>query len=431
MPDTAFHSDKPLDDWLFDLYDRMLGEVKLPAVLEDVARAVCEDRKAQRAAIYLVDHATAELKSVVTIGNVAQIIHVPIDDQSLAGYCATHQKAFHVPDAYGDLSGIAPGLHFDDAWDRLNNFRTRDVLCAPAIFKNTLVGVVQLINGQEGHFTPDDLAPLKNVARIIGYALYHARLYDDLATMRRLEHEKAAFMRLMVHELKSPVAAVKMMAELLSRKAGGDAHTVEMAARIARRGDHMIQLIQDLTELAYVKSATTAGKVEVLDLVEQTQTVAEHYREQARAKSLAFETHLPPQRLAVRIDTKACELIVSNLISNAVKYTSAGSIQVRLRREDSWAVLSVADTGMGVSEQEIPKLFQEFYRAANARASGIAGTGVGLAGAKALAERFGGGIELQTALGTGSTFTVRLPLQNAPSPAAGTFISEAPPVPAQ
>ncbi|MCE5327749.1 MAG: GAF domain-containing sensor histidine kinase [Planctomycetaceae bacterium] len=407
---SVFHSGKQIDEWLFGLYDRMLGEVELPAVLEDVAKAVCEDRKAERAAIYLVDHATAELKSVATIGNVAQIIHVPIDEQSLAGYCATHQRAFHVPDAYGDLSAIAPGLHFDDAWDRLNSFRTRDVLCAPALFKDTLVGVVQLINGQEGHFVEADLLPLQNVARIIAYALYHARLYDDLATMKRIEQEKASFMRLMVHELKSPVAAVKMMADLLGRTAAAGSNAADMAVRIARRGDHMIQLIQDLTELAYVKSAAPLGKVEVLDLTEQTQAVAEPYREQARAKALAFQTSLPDQRVSVRIDAKACQLILSNLVSNAVKYTPAGSVNVQLRREGSWAVLSVADTGMGVPEQEIPKLFKEFYRAANARASGIAGTGVGLAGAKTLVERFGGNMELQSDLGKGSTFTVRLPL---------------------
>jgi transcriptional regulator with GAF, ATPase, and Fis domain len=200
---------------LFDLYDRMLGGIEIPAVLRDVAEVVRQNFHCERASIYLLDRSSDELESVAVIGNVARTIRVPISRSSLAGYCATTRRTFLVPDAYGDLSGIDPDLRFDRKWDRLNKFRTRDVMCAPALFRDEVVGVVQIINSTGTPFCESDLAPLRIVSRLIGYALYHARLYDDLATLKQLEKEKAQFMRVMVHELKSPVAGAKMMADAL------------------------------------------------------------------------------------------------------------------------------------------------------------------------------------------------------------------------
>jgi len=112
----------------------------------------------------------------------------------------------------------------------------------------------------------------------------------------------------------------------------------------------------------------------------------------------------------VRIDLQGYRLIVSNLVSNAVKYTSAGWVRVSLRREERWAVLEVRDSGMGIPADDIPKLFTDFFRASNARRSKIRGTGVGLAGVKELVERFGGELELTSEENKGSAFRVRLPL---------------------
>ena len=132
---------------------------------------------------------------------------MPIREDSLAGFCAVTGRSFVVPDAYGDLTGVDPRLRFDQRWDRLNGFRTRDVMCGPAALNGERVGVMQAVNSRGAAFGEPDLPTLDVVCRLIGYALYHARRYDDLATMKRLEKEKAQFMRVMVHELKSPVAA--------------------------------------------------------------------------------------------------------------------------------------------------------------------------------------------------------------------------------
>jgi two-component system phosphate regulon sensor histidine kinase PhoR len=119
---------------------------------------------------------------------------------------------------------------------------------------------------------------------------------------------------------------------------------------------------------------------------------------------------LPAESLRVRFDSQGYRLVLSNLVSNAVKYTPSGSVHVRLSMDETHAALEVADTGLGIPDADVPKLFTEFFRASNAKANAIEGSGVGLSGAKALVERFGGEFLLQTKENKGSAFTVRLPL---------------------
>ncbi len=397
---------------LFDLYDRMIGHVHIPDVLADVAQVVCQDSNAQRATIYMVNHETDELESVGVIGNVTRTIRVPIHESSLAGFCAMHKRAFVVPDAYADLGGIDPALRFDRKWDEINNFRTRDVMCCPALFKDDVMGVVQVVNSRGAPFREADLVPLRSVSRLIGYALYHARLYDDLATMKRLEKEKAEFMRIMVHELKSPVAATKMMTDALVRSHIEQPSVVSLSERIAIRMDQLIDLISDLMDLSRVKSGNPLGDISVFDLTEETRQAAATYLDQAAAKGLSLEVSLPDDPVNVRFDSQGYRLVLSNLISNAVKYTQSGSVDVSLSKRDGQAVLAVRDTGIGIPQAEVAKLFREFFRASNAKSNRIPGSGVGLAGVKHIVERFGGQVELQSEENAGSTFIVRLPLND-------------------
>jgi signal transduction histidine kinase len=403
------HSSIRIGPDLFDLYDRMIGAVHIPTVLGEVAQVVSETLHADRASVFLIDRETHELESVAVIGNVARAIRVPIDHNSLAGYCAKTGEAFIVDDAYDDLSPINPDLAFDRRWDDLNHFHTHDVICAPAVFKGEVMGVVQAINHQDGPFRSGHLASLETIARLIGYALYHAKLYNDLATLKKLEQEKAQFMRLMAHELKSPLTTSKMLLDLLD---GGKAvqHTEMVATRLGTRLDEMLDMITDLLSLAKVKCGVPMGEVEILDLVAATLDACDRCRQETELKGLDFMVDLPKAPAFVRFDAQGIRLVLSNLLSNAVKYTPEGSIGVALTTHDGWVQLAVRDSGIGIPEADIPKLFAEFFRASNAKRRKMPGSGVGLAGVKQVIERFGGHIELTSQEDVGTTFTVHLPL---------------------
>ncbi|MBD3308513.1 hypothetical protein GF339_18955, partial [candidate division KSB3 bacterium] len=252
------------------------------------------------------------------------------------------------------------------------------------------------------------------IARLVGYVLYHARLLDDLATLKRLEQEKATFMRIMVHELKAPVTAAKMMSDLLASSQGEmqieNQKLAAMPHKISNRMAQLLELIKDMLELAKVKSGDPLGDIAVLNLVVETKMGCQPFLDQAEEKGLSLEIACAENSLPVRFDSQGYHLILSNLVSNAIKYTQTGFVKVSLFRQQDWAVLEVTDSGIGIPEADMSRLFQEFFRASNAKRQKIQGTGVGLAGVKHIVERFGGELALSSHENEGSTFTVRLPL---------------------
>jgi signal transduction histidine kinase len=395
---------------LFELYDEMLGEVDIIQVLHRTTQVVRKVLGAERATTYLVRPDTQQLVSTAIVGNVSRTIRVPIREDSLAGYCALSGRSFVIPDAYGDLSIIDPNLRFDRSWDEINQYRTRDVMCAPAAFKGELMGVVQVINGKQRPFTESDLLPLQSVSYYVAYALYHARLHDELTTLKGLEKEKAEFMRILVHELRAPIGVSKSLAATLRYLNEKDEKLGSVLGRIEARMDDLLILVDDILRLSQIKEGRPLGEIDVYDLGFQTRVECEPYLDQAKVKGLSLTLDVPASPVPVRIDQQAYHLILSNLVANAIKYTPAGSVQVLLHREEPWAVLEVKDTGMGIPEAEIGQVFREFYRASNARQSKLPGTGVGLAGVKELVERFDGQLELISEENQGSSFTVRLPL---------------------
>lgn len=397
---------------LFDLYEQMFSEVGTVNVLQKTSEVIAEILNAERATIYIALKETQELKSVAAIGNVSQSIIIPINNKSLAGYCALSGKSFVVSDAYGDLKYIDSGIKFDRSWDEKNNFRTHDVICTPAIFKGEVMGVVQIINSRGALFDQSDILPLENISRFIAFALYHARLYDELATFKGLEKEKAEFMRILVHELRSPAANAKLSVSSLLYTGKENSKITFALNRIGNQLDQLLVLVDDILHLSRIKSGNPLGDIKVFDLVAETNDTFEKYLEEAEAKGLVMKIKFPDYPLQVRIDIRAYQLILSNLISNALKYTSTGSVIVSLGQDKEWAFLKIKDTGMGIPKNEIPEMFKEFFRASNARKSKIPGTGVGLAGVKELVSRFGGILELNTEENVGSEFIVHLPRVN-------------------
>jgi len=325
MEKTLLNSKLLGQEGIFDFYDRMVdGVQEMPDVLQHLADVLCQGLDAERATIYLIDKATHELESAAFIGNVSRIIRIPISSNSLAGFCALSGRSFVVPDAYGDLSSIDSRIRFDKSWDSINQFRTRDVICAPTLFKGQIIGVAQVMNSKGKPFSEADLDLLQTVSRLVGYALHNARLIDELRTLKRLEQEKATFMRIMIHELKSPVTAAKMMADLLASYKLENPKIAHMPGRISSRMDQLLELIKDMVELAKVKSGDPLGDIAVLDLVCETENDCKPYLNQAEAKGLSMSLECHEEALPVRFDSQGYGLILSNLLSNAIKYTATG-----------------------------------------------------------------------------------------------------------
>jgi signal transduction histidine kinase len=138
--------------------------------------------------------------------------------------------------------------------------------------------------------------------------------------------------------------------------------------------------------------------------------VVERFQPVAAGKHVGLSVECPPEPVNLWWDTADLERVVANLVSNAVKYTKEGGVTVTVSTDGSQAILKVADSGIGIPHDALPHLFNEFYRAGNAKAVEESGTGLGLSIVKLLVERYGGEISVASTEGQGTTFTVSVPM---------------------
>jgi two-component system phosphate regulon sensor histidine kinase PhoR len=231
-----------------------------------------------------------------------------------------------------------------------------------------------------------------------------------LHVLKQQEQERAATHLMLVHELRAPVTASKSLVAALRFKGTADPLVDSVLGRIENRMDQLLELVNDILLVSGVRSGQPLGQVVECDLAAETRSVCAPYEEEAAAQGLSMTVDVSRAPASMRITPQAYRLILSNLVSNAIKYTLSGWVRVVLRQEGDGVVLEVCDSGIGIPTPDMDQLFTEFFRASNARSARIPGTGLGLAGVKALVDRCGGGLDVTSREQRGSQFTVRLPL---------------------
>jgi len=291
------------------------------------------------------------------------------------------------------------------------SLQMRSAMCVPLQVQTRLTGVIQAHTLQSGRpFTVDDLKLLTALGMMAGAAIENAVLYERMDAERARQEERARLMQVMLHELKSPIAATRMMSETVRMGVLDETKRGDFLQRIVGRLDSMLEWIRDALTLSKLKSGELLDAGEQIDLGALAREIADEYREAAEAKGLALTVETSGEPLPIALTRTGGRLILSNLVSNAVKYTTAGSVRLVIERESDAVTLKVTDTGIGIPEEDIPKMFGEFFRASNARATDIEGSGVGLASVKYIVEQSGGTLHLDSREGAGSTFTISLPL---------------------
>jgi signal transduction histidine kinase/tetratricopeptide (TPR) repeat protein len=225
---------------------------------------------------------------------------------------------------------------------------------------------------------------------------------------------KSAYVQRAVHDLRAPLNTIVMAVGSLTGGLLGPLppKQADVLQRAERRADLMTRLIGDLLHLERLRTDSVRPTREAVDPGAVFARTAEAARLRADEKRVLVETSGLEGLGTVSGDPAELESVADNLVDNAVKYTPTGGlVRVRGRREGGEAVLEVSDTGIGVPEGEVARVFDEFFRASNAHGEGREGTGLGLAIVKRIVEAHGGTIGLRSEVGSGTTVTVRLPLQ--------------------
>jgi signal transduction histidine kinase len=240
-----------------------------------------------------------------------------------------------------------------------------------------------------------------------------AELAKTSSRLARLEQRKSRFMRVAAHQLRAPLSAIRSLLNVaLGSYDLDEEKQQELIRRAETRTELMLELLADLLALSRVRDALQGdGERELVPVDETFGEVLGMYRPQSEDKQQELHVELTAGDATVLMESSRLRDVFTNLVSNAVKYTpSGGTVRVSSRADDSSVVCEVSDTGIGIPPEDQEHLFEEFYRASNAKEFAEEGTGLGLSIVREIVESAGGRIVCASGPGEGTCFTVTLPL---------------------
>jgi two-component system phosphate regulon sensor histidine kinase PhoR len=234
----------------------------------------------------------------------------------------------------------------------------------------------------------------------------------DITHLRKLEHVRRDFITNASHELKTPLAAIQATVETLLDGALQDTdHAVLFLERIRENVERLHRLVQDMLTLSRAESGGSALDIGPTPVEPAVKACVARADTRVQAKKLRLLLEPPPQPLTVLAECEALDDILDNLLDNAVKYTpEGGRITLRWFVEGERGVIQVEDSGVGIPENDLARIFERFYRVDRARSREVGGTGLGLSIVKHLVQNLRGSVSASSSVGLGSAFTVHLPL---------------------
>lgn len=288
--------------------------------------------------------------------------------------------------------------------------------------------------------TSGDEELISILANQVGQALENARLFEEvyrssqmleskvqertrqlamaLEEVQKINKMKSEFISAVSHELRTPLTSIKGYASLLmTGKIGAIPDQVkERLDKINKHSDSLVKMINDLLDIARIESGKTEIHLSKHNLKPIVENVHDLLTPQLRENNIRWAAEIDAATPEIMIDKSLIERVFINLVGNAIKFTPPeGTITVRARLQDGMVSIEVSDTGIGIAEEHLPKLFNEFYRVENEINQSVKGTGLGLSLVKNIVEAHGGKIWATSQLNKGTTFHFDLPLQAAPA----------------
>ncbi|MGH7811274.1 MAG: ATP-binding protein [Candidatus Binatia bacterium] len=322
--------------------------------------------------------------------------------------------ALHIPDIHAQkdfpMVGSAGG-----GW--------RTYLSAPLRQRRELVGVLTARRNEVRPFTPAQIKLLETFADQAVIAIENVRLFKELQERNReiedksrqieaANRHKSEFLANMSHELRTPLNAIIGFSEVLKERMFGDLNEkqAEYTDDILTSGQHLLSLINEILDLSKVEAGRMELELATFDLPLAIDNARTFVRERATRHGINLDVNVD-ERLGDFVgDERKIKQILLNLLSNAVKFTpEGGRIGITARQTNGAVEISVSDTGIGISAEDQPKIFEEFRQVGSDSAKKVEGTGLGLTLAKKFVELHGGKIWVTSAMGKGSTFSFTLP----------------------
>ncbi|MBF0603676.1 MAG: response regulator [Nitrospirae bacterium] len=376
-----------------------------PGLEETIQTAVSNIRsqlQCEASSLFLIDDDDKNLVCYASSGPVAIVGSRISILQGIVGRTYREGRAFLIQDV-----GTDP--HFCAETDHLTGFTTRSILSAPLIIQNRTIGVLEVINKRgDGQFAKHELLVLTALASQTALAIFNIRQREKLDLARAASESKSEFLARMSHEIRTPMNAIIGFTDLAARKRADEVH--EYLRKISHSSRALMRIIDDILDFSKIE----AGKIVLHPVDFNLQDILDHMQEvfwkQSEEKSIDLITRISRAcRLPLYGDAQRLEQVLINLINNAIKYTDFGEVEisVTILKQSSEEVelrFAIRDTGIGIAEEDIPRLFQSFSQVDHSLTRRFDGTGLGLAICKQLVELMQGQIGVSSELYHGSTF---------------------------
>ncbi len=378
-----------ISNQLSSTYDQM-------SLLKKIVSAAKELIQTETASIMLLDEATGQLRFAIASNlkpSEMEEIVIPIEG-SIAGWIVTHGEPRVIEDLAKEQS------HYQGV-DKKIGFQSRNLLGVPMRTHKRIIGVMQAMNKRDGYrFTDDDVVTLRTLASQAAIAIENARMF-----------QQSDFIAEMVHELRTPLAALKASTALLQRPELPEGKRSDIIGTMKSETERLITLTDDFLNVARLESGRVQLTVEVFDLQKLITESVDVVTHQATAKGI--QVIVPQIDLQAEADRGKTKQVLLNLLTNAIKYnrkdgTITVGVQAQQEGEAQFLQIAVTDTGYGISREHQKNMFQKFYRVPTLE-NVERGTGLGLTICKHIVEAHGGRIWLESEEGVGSTFAFTIP----------------------
>ena len=395
---------------LAEVGSEIMESLELPVVLQRIAERAYDLLQGTSASIDLLDANGHTLRGAAAVGEFAEEIRTAACElgEGIIGSLVRDGRAEIIPDVDRDPRALQiPGTPEGEP---------ETLMCAPLVAHGRSIGALSVWRSlARGPFGVPDIDFLVELARQAAMAIVNAQLYRA-AEVARAEAEEANLMKSrfltdMSHELRTPLNSIINFAYLLSLGTEGEltAGQSDLLTRIADSGRHLLDVINDILDLAKIEAGHVALILEDLDLCPLADSALSTTAGLVRRRQIELVRRFPDEVPLVRADRTRVRQVLLNLLSNAAKFTAAGSIALSVQVDEAWVTVSVADTGVGILPEDLARVFEGFVQLPSATSSEDRGTGLGLSISKRFVEMLGGRLWAESEPGKGSTFHFTLP----------------------
>jgi signal transduction histidine kinase len=389
----------------------------LEQVLTTIVTRAVQLSSADGGLVYELDEASGRLQPRAAIGVPAEIADALANRpltlaESIVGRAAAAGAPVEIPDIVSD-----PTYYTGRTKDTADAAGMRALLAVPLLREDRILGGLLVSRNHAGSFPPETVDVLQTFAAQSTLAMQNARLFREIEVKgRELEiasRHKSQFLANMSHELRTPLNAILGYTELIVDRIYGELpeKVSEVLERVQKSGRHLLGLINDVLDLSKIEAGQLALAVDDYSFSDVVQSVVSAVGSLAAEKQLPLKVNVARDLPVGRGDERRITQVLLNLVGNAIKFTEAGEVAVRVVNSGGAFVVSVTDTGPGIREEDQQKIFEEFQQSDSSSTKTKGGTGLGLAIAKRIVEMHGGRIWLESSPGKGATFFFSVPVR--------------------